>query len=631
MVRTLLYFVVILLVVLVSSCAGERTVMHHDRSQQVFRSSYDLEMFMRSDIEWVEQTLSRLSIEEKIGQMLVPRAFTYYVSSDSREYRELAGYIDSLKVGGLIFARGDVSEMALIANEMQKRSDIPLLVSADFEWGTAMRIRRGTLFPVAMAIGATRSPVYAYEVGKAIAREARAVGVHQNFGPVADVNTNPENPVINVRSFSEDTGLVKELAQAYMDGLHAGGVISTAKHFPGHGDTDVDSHLDLPLLAFDDVRLQTIELPPFQHVIDQGVMSIMSAHIAVPLLGEEEHRPATLSHNIMHKLLREEMGFSGLVVTDALEMRSITNNYSPDEAAVLAMEAGADMLLLPPDIEVAMESLLDAVDSGRISGERIDRSVRKILLMKYWAGLHEERFVDVPGHRSVVANNAHMDLAREIARKSMTLVRNDNEILPVYSGDDKNILIVIMTDREDHRITVNRRGSSAATEPVGVYFTRLMQSRFKNVDVVRLDPRSNEIEYDSLMVKVEESDIVIGSAHVQARSHLEELAIPQKMQEALLAISNSSVPFALVSFGDPYFIKNVPDVDAYLCAYSSAEVSVEAAVETIIGMNNPTGRLPVTIPEIASFGTGLFYTSTPGLEDEELVPEEEEIPEIEVD
>ncbi len=633
MFRSVISFVLLILSMLFSSCASEREVIRDDYFQHIFRSNTDLEMYVRSDITWVERTLARLSIEEKIGQMLVPRASTHYVSSDSRQYRELIRYIDSLKVGGLIFARGDVSEMALLANEMQERSDIPLLISADFEWGTAMRIRRGTLFPVAMAIGATRDPVYAFELGRAIAREARAVGVHQNFGPVADVNTNPENPVINVRSFSEDIELVKTLAQAYMDGLHEGGVISTAKHFPGHGDTNIDSHLDLPVLAFDQARLHSTELPPFQHLIDHGGMSIMSAHIAVPLLGEEAHRPATLSHNIMYTLLRDEMGFPGLVVTDALEMRAITRNYEPDEAAVMAVKAGADMVLLSPDIDLAFDSIVEAVQSGRISEERIDRSVRKILLMKYWAGLHRERFVDVPGHRSVVANNEHRELAREIARESITLVRNENDVLPLYSDRDRDkaILIVIMTDREDHRVAVHRPGSSATSEPVGSYFARLMQSGFENVDVVRLDPRSNQLEYDSLMIKVAKSDMVIGSAHVQTRSNIDELAIPEKMQEALTAISKSSVPFALVSFGDPYFIKNVPEVNAYLCAYSSADASVEAAVETLIGLNNPSGRLPVTIPDIAPFGTGLFYTGLPEVDTTVIDPDEEDIPEIDID
>lgn len=625
------YLILTFVLLFYISCAGERELVRDNQHVILFRSTTDLEMFMSSNVTWVEKTLSRMTIEEKIGQMLVPRALTYYLSSDSRQHREIVRYVDSLKVGGLIFSRGDVSEMALIANEMQERSDIPLLLSADFEWGTAMRMRRGTLFPVAMAIGATRNPVFAYEIGKAIAREARAVGVHQNFGPVADVNTNPGNPVINVRSFSEDIDLVKELAQAYMEGLHAGGVISTAKHFPGHGDTDIDSHLDLPILAFDRTRLQSIELPPFQHLINNGLMSVMSAHIAVPIIGEEEHRPATLSHNIMHTLLREEMGFSGLIVTDALEMRSITRNYESNDAAVMAVEAGNDMILLPPEVDVAFESILEAVQRGRVSEERIDQSVRNILLMKYWMGLHEERFINVPGHRSVVANNEHRELSREVARKSITLIRNDDNLLPIRTEVDKNLLIIIITDRIGHQVTVNRSGSSETTEPIGSYFTRLMRARYDNVDVVRLDPRSNQIEYDSLMTKVSRADIVIGSTHVHARSHLEVLAIPEEMREALVNISKSQTPFVLVSFGDPYFIKNVPDVNAYLCAYSSAEASTEAVVETIVGVNNPTGKLPITIPDIAPFGTGLFYTDVRDIEDFDIVPEEKEVTEIEVE
>lgn len=618
------------IIILFSSCATDREVVRKEYHPQIFYSGSELEMFMNSEIEWVEHTLSRLTLEEKLGQMIVPRAYTHYMSADSRPYRELLRSVDSLKVGGLVYFQGDVSEMALVANEMQARADIPLLISADFEWGTAMRMRRGTLFPVAMALGATRDPGLAFRMGQAIAREARAVGVHQNFGPVADINTNPENPVINVRSFGEDTELVQSMAKAYMEGLHDGGVISTAKHFPGHGDTDIDSHLDLPLLLFDHTRLHSIELAPFRHIIDHGVMSIMSAHVAVPVLGEEERRPATLSRNIMSNLLRDELGFTGLVVTDALEMRAITRNYLPDEAAVMAIEAGADMILLSPDIDLAMQSLLEAVRSGRIPREHIDRSVRRILLMKYWVGLHENRFVDVPGYRSIVAHNDHRELAREIARNSMTLVRNENNVLPVLIDSGKKILIVIIADRENQQVAVTRPYAARPTEPAGEYFIRQMRERYNNVEAFRLDPRSNRIEIDSLMAKVRESDIVVGAAHVQARSSQGDIAIPEEMRRALVSISETGIPYVIVSFGDPYFIKNVPEVDAYLCAYSSAEASVEAAVETIFGVNYPAGRLPVTIPDIAPFGTGLFYGDIQIIDEKKIVPDEE-IPGINID
>lgn len=622
--------VIIILGLFISGCTGERQTIRDDYRPPVFRSGGELALFMNAGIDWVEQTLQRLTVEEKVGQLLVPRAYTHYMSSDSREYRRLIRYVDTLKVGGLVYFRGDVSEMALLANDLQARADIPLLISADFEWGTAMRMRRGTLFPVAMALGATRDPVLAFKKGKAIAREARAVGVHQNFGPVADINTNPQNPVINVRSFGEDTELVKKLAKAYMDGLHEGGVISTAKHFPGHGDTDIDSHLDLPLLMFDIIRLNEIELAPFRYIIDHGLMSIMSAHVAVPVLGEDDRRPATLSHNIMTTLLRNEMGFDGLIVTDALEMRSITRNYTPDEAALMAVEAGADMILLSPDIDLARNSLLEAVRSGRISEERIDRSVRRILLMKYWTGLHEQRFVDVPGYRSIVANEEHRHLAREIARKSMTLVRNENDLLPLRTGEEKSILAVIIADREEQRVAVTRPNATSPTEPAGEYFIRQLQARYENVDAVLLDPRSNRTEFDSLLVKASQADVVVGAAYVRARSSQGEIAIPDEMREALIAVSESATPFVLISFGDPYFIKNVPDVDAYLCAYSSAEASVEAAAETLAGITNPSGRLPVTIPGVAPFGIGLVYPGDVIIEEKEVVGKEE-IPGIDVD
>ena len=618
------------IIILFSSCATDRDVIRKDFHPKIFYSGDELAAFMNSEIEWVERTLSRLTLEEKIGQMIATPAYTHYLSKDSRRYRDLVHNVGSLKVGGLVLFQGDVSEMALILNDMQSRADIPLLVSADFEWGTAMRMRRGTMFPVAMALGATRDPELAFRTGQAIAREARAVGVHQNFAPVADINTNPYNPVINVRSFGEDTELVKEMAKAYADGLQSGGVISTAKHFPGHGDTDIDSHLALPVLQFDNARLDSVELVPFRYVIDNGGMSIMTAHLAVPALGEDERRPATLSNAMLHTLLRNELGFAGLIVTDALGMRAISRNYSPDEAAVMAVEAGVDMLLVPPDTRLVFETLIGAVQSGKIAEERIDRSVRRILMMKYWAGLHQNRFVDIPGYRSIIANNDHLDLAREIARRSMTLVRNEHNILPLQTDEGTKILVVVIADRENQQVAVTRSQTVAPFEPVGEYFIQLMRAWNENIDVFRLDPRSNQIDFDSLAVKVTESDIVIGAAHVHARSSQGDIVVPEEMRRALVSISETNTPHVIISFGDPYFIRNVPDVHAYLCAYSSAEASVEAAVETIIGANNPTGRLPVTIPGIASFGTGLSYTDTIII-DELRVEEEEEVPVINID
>jgi beta-N-acetylhexosaminidase len=618
------------IIILFSSCATDREVIRKEFQPIIFHSGYELAAFMNSEIEWVERTLSRLTLEEKIGQMIATRAFTHYMSEESSLYRELVHNVQSLKVGGLVLFQGDVSEMALILNDMQTRADIPLLISADFEWGTAMRMRRGTMFPVAMALGATRDPELAFRTGQAIAREARAVGVHQNFAPVADINTNPHNPVINVRSFGEDTELVKEMAKAYADGLQAGGVISTAKHFPGHGDTDIDSHLDLPLLQFDYARLDSVELAPFRYVIDNGGMSIMTAHLAVPALGEDERRPATLSHTMLHTLLRNEMGFEGLVVTDALGMRAITRNYSPDEAALMAVEAGVDMLLVSPNTELVFQTLIDAVQSGRITGERIDRSVRRILMMKYWAGLHVNRYVDIPGYRSVVGNDDHIELAREIARRSVTLVRNENDVLPLEIEEDTKILVVVIADRENQNVAVTRPNAIAPFEPVGEYFIRLLRAWHGNIEVFRLDPRSNRIDFDSLMVKVSESDIVIGAAHVHARSSQGDIVVPDEMRRALVSVGETNTPYIIISFGDPYFIRNVPNVQAYLCAYSSAEASVEAVVETIIGVNNPSGRLPVTIPGIAPFGTGLSYTDTI-LIDEIRVEEEEEVPAINID
>ncbi len=570
-------------------------------------SKADVDRIFNERIPWVEKTFARLTLEEKVGQLLAPRAFAHYLSSDAEEYREMIRCIRELKVGGLVFFQGDVSEMVLRANEAQQFSDVPLLLSADFEWGPGMRVRRSTSFPPAMALGATRDAGLVYRIGRAVAAEGTALGIQQNFAPVTEPNLNPKNPVINFRSFGEAKDLVAELATAYMLGLQDGGMIATAKHFPGHGATETDSHMRLPILTYNREDLETEELYTFRRTIEKGVLSVMTAHIALPLISAEPDRPATLSREIVTGILREDMGFSGLIVSDALEMRAITANFSPGEAAVLAVEAGVDMLLLPQDMNSAYYAILEAVRSGRLNESRIDDSVRRILTMKYISGLHLNRFVGTDKFRQVVANREHADLALEAARKSITLVRNDGDVLPLQPTSEKKVLVVVISDREDLRVNVGRSRVVQPNEPVGQYFSQLLRGYHTNVETIRLDPRSNRIEFDTLSQRAMESDVVIAVSYVQARSYQGEIGIPEQMHAALQHIIDMDQPFILVSLGDPYFIYNFPDVDAYLTAYHSAEPSVEAVVETIFGKNIPTGKLPVSIPGVAAAGAGLTY------------------------
>jgi beta-N-acetylhexosaminidase len=610
------------------SCTGGKTTIMGPRSTAPVRTKADVDKLFNTRYDRIESMIARMSLEEKVAQMLAPRAFSHYISEDTDIYRELMRQVTELKVGGLVFFAGDVAEMALIANEAQKNAEIPLLISADFEWGAGMRVRRSTTFPAAMGLGATRDRELVYRIGEAVAREGRALGVHQNFAPVTEPNVNPNNPVINYRSFGENRELVSELASAYTHGTQDGGLIATAKHFPGHGATDIDSHISMPHLPYTRDELDEKELVTFRNVIDSGVLSIMTAHIAFPNIAEDENRPATLSRRLITDILRGDLGFSGLVVTDALEMRAISRNFRPGEAAVLAVEAGVDMLLIPPAIDEALQSIIAAVRTGRISEETIDNAVRRILITKHWAGLFQNRHIEIGAIRSAVAVESHRNLALEAARKAITLVRNFNDIIPIQIDRQPRVVIITIADQVEQRMNVSRPRFSAPNETVGHYFVQLVRSHLGGADIIRLDPRSNSIEFESALKKATEADIVIGAAYVQARSSQGMIGLPDSMMQALEKIVELENPFVLISFGDPYFAGSLPGADAILCAYFPAEAMIEAMTETIFGLNPPTGKLPVTISGIAEYGTGLTYTGITN-DISPPAPEEDEHPGIE--
>lgn len=623
---------ILAVILFISACAPTEEVAEEPDTPEVVEQTarYFAEISTNEDVKdvllqtegWVEETLQEMSLEEKVAQMMVPRVNAHYISRDSEQYQEIKEYVENLGVGGLTFFAGDVHELAMLANDFQVKADTPLLISADFESGVSMRLRRGTMFPVAMAIGAAGEPGLAYRMAKATAREGRALGVHQNFAPLGDVNNNPDNPVINVRAFGEDPEMVGKMAEAYTRGLHDGGMISTGKHFPGHGDTDLDSHVTLPTIDHSRDRLEEIELKPFRHMIDKGVMSIMSAHIAMPQLTESEELPATLSQEVMTNLLRGDLNFHGLIVTDAMDMFGIDLNYGRDEAAVNAVKAGADVVLLPPDPQTAIEAVVAAVRLGDIDEDQVDESVRRILSAKKIMNLDNQRENDIKKVRDIVGNKYHRQLSEDIARRSMTLVRNDEDLFPLDPDSGDEILLLTIADRENQRMNVHRFGPTATTLPIGSYFNQNFTDEFPNVTTVQIDPRSNEQEIDSLMAKAEEADKIIAHSYVVARSGAGDLDLPEIVEETLDELTDLDKPMGLVSFGDPYFIGAVPEIDAYMCAWSATESTVEAAVQTLKGDNSPMGRLPIEIPGYGEIGDGLTY------EKEEV---EEDAPEFQPD
>ncbi len=554
--------------------------------------------------DWVTETLEDMTLEEKVGQMIFVRAYGYFQNDSTPRMRRLFDLVGKKRVGGICLFQGDIHTSALLVNRLQERSKVPLLVAADFEWGVAMRLRRSTRFPEAMALGASRDTALAFEMGRTIGRESRAIGIRQVYAPVADVNNNPANPVINIRSFGENPALVASMASAFARGLQSEGVLATAKHFPGHGDTDVDSHLGLPFMRHSRGRMDSVELVPFRSLIRDGVGSVMVAHCDIPSLGGKTGVPATLSTEAIDSLLLGAMGFRGLVVTDAMDMTGLTGNFGPDSAAVLAVEAGNDVLLLPEDVEAAMEGILAAVRNRRISPERIDRSVRKILALKEWAGLHEAGPVDLAAASSVIAGEGSLRLARDIARASVTLLMNE-AVLPLGAGKGR-ILHVVVGDLEDYRTEINRPDVPWPNERVGDYYAGLIKTRWNPTQTVRVDPSTSPAVLDSLAKRAGAAATVVVSVFSKARSAYGILGLPASLIDGIGKIVSSNPRSVVVSLGNPYVLSGLPGAAVYLCAYSDAEASVEAPAELLFGETPARGRLPVTIPGMFPYGSGII-------------------------
>ncbi|MBI5021814.1 MAG: serine hydrolase [Ignavibacteriales bacterium] len=556
-----------------------------------------------SENEWIGSTLNRLTLREKISQMIMSRAYGYYYSDRSDEFKRIERLVKEQKVGGLIFFQGDVYETATLINRFQEMSHVPLLIGADFEWGSAMRIRRGTRFPEAMAIGVTQDGALAFKVGEAIGKESRALGVHQVFAPVADVNNNPNNPVINTRSFGENQYLVADMASAFAKGLESGGVIATAKHFPGHGDTQTDSHLDLPFIDKTETRLDSIELFPFRQLINQGISSIMVAHLEVPSL-ESKKIPATLSSSIITGHLKKELGFQGLVVTDALDMGAIVNRFTPDSAAVKAVEAGVDILLVLPDEEKAIDAIENAVKKGTISEARINESARKILKYKWSMGLSVNRLVDLKKIPEIIATPDHLALSSQVARNSITVLKNDS-ILPLERFGEKRILEVVLSDADNYRTEIHRSSTTSPNEAVGDYFTAQLKKRYSNLQTVKINPSGDSLDYNSVFKKANDADLIICPVFSKARSGSGSFGFSPDLIGVVDSLNKLGKPLVLIALGSPYVVGAFPNADAIICTYSDCEVSTEAVNEALFGEIPTKGKLPVTIPDLFSYGSGI--------------------------
>jgi beta-N-acetylhexosaminidase len=554
---------------------------------------------------WADSVLSGMTLEQKAGQLLMVIAYGVYQSPETGQFARLERLVHEQGIGGVILSHGDLYESARLLNRLQSLAAIPLLVGSDLERGLSMRVRRGTPFPDCMALGATRNPEYAYRIGRAIAEEARAIGIHQNYAPVADVNTNPLNPVINTRSFGDNVALVDGMVKAFVRGTEEGGVIATAKHFPGHGDTGRDSHLELPLLTLDRARLDSVELSPFRAAIESGARSVMIGHLNVPALEKDGSLPASLSRRIIGGVLEREMGFSGLVVSDAMEMRGVTQGYSIGQSTVMAIQAGTDLVLLPPNADLALEAIVSAVRGGTLAESRIDEAARKILRTKQALGLDRDRLVNEEEIAQVVGNPEHWRLAREAARDAVTLLRDDVALLPLREESAERPITVVLTDAEQSRVDVERPGNPFPCEATGAYLTRLLRSRLGRLESVGLSPASSQEDFDDALRKVRRSDLILVQTYVKVRTSSGSIGLPTKMKEFLAAVEDLHKPLVALVLGSPYVASLFPGADVLLCTYGDSEPLVEAAAEALCGEIPIRGKLPISIEGAFTFGSGI--------------------------
>ncbi len=545
------------------------------------------------DGKWVDGTLAAMSLEAKAAQMVMVRSFGQYRNPASEDYQALLSMVVELGVGGLVVFDADLESIPRYLNAMQSAAALPLLVASDLERGMAFRVRRGTVpLPYAMAVGATRSEAAAHFVGEVTAREARALGIHWTFAPVADVNNNPANPIINIRSFGEDPELVARLSRAFIAGAQRGGheeggghgagggprgVLTTAKHFPGHGDTAIDSHVALPVVTGDRERLEAVELAPFRAAISQGVDAVMLGHIAVPAV-DASGAPATLSPALVDGLLRNELGFTGLIVTDAMEMAGVRPAWTGG-AAVRAVQAGADVILMPPDPRVAIQSLVRGVREGQLTEARLDASVRRILAIKANLGLHQARLVDPAAIGQHVARPVDVARAESIARDAITVVRNEGGILPLKAEAPLRLLHLVISDRLVFRGLPRDELAARAIDAT---------TRFLGPDI------SAEVSDEIVSMAPEFSHILV-SAFVRSVA-ADGKALAASHQRLLSRLMATGRPLVVLSMESPYLLAAIPEAPVYLCAYGAATVSQRAAIAAVFGEFDVTGRLPVSLP-----------------------------------
>jgi beta-N-acetylhexosaminidase len=569
---------------------------------------------------WVDTTIKKMSLEQIVGQLIFAPFQSMYLSSDSDEYEALVRLVHETHIGGVIafggsepipqvmlnntygaVVLGQPLELASILNRLQSVSALPLLTSSDFEWGVQMRIAGATKFPRAMAFGAAGDPQLAYEAGKVVGAESRALGVHVDFGPVADVNNNPRNPVINIRSFGEDPVRAGSMVAGWVRGLQEAGVIATLKHFPGHGDTDVDSHLGLPIVTHPRERLEAVELAPFRTGIAAGAAAVMVAHIELPAI-DPEKQPATFSPKVIGTLLRP--GFEGLIVSDSMKMAAITKMASPGDAAVRAVKAGIDVILDSPDSAAAAAAIVAAVKSGDVPRAQVEQSARRILEAKARLGLHRTRAVNLETVPLTVGGRKHDAVARTISERSITLIKDERNSVPLATPRTGKILYLSVLDYPSGwRIAAPSR--KVIPE---------IKKRWPDTESVEVSDRATPSELDLVRAMADNYDAIVAGVFVRASSGSGRLDLaPQVvrlLQDLARTTERRSQPFVVTFFGNPYTPMFVPEIPAMLLTYDFSDYAEESAVKALAGEIAIGGKLPIALPGLFPLGHGLSRSLT---------------------
>ncbi|MBS1770976.1 MAG: glycoside hydrolase family 3 C-terminal domain-containing protein [Acidobacteria bacterium] len=568
------------------------------------------------DRKRVDKLLKKMSVEEKVGQLIQIGVNAKFANRDSSFYKEIRRQIVDNKVGGIIFFGAPMYETSILINRMQTEAKVPLLMALDAETGIGMRFADAINFPWAMAVAATGDAEYARRIGVITGREARAMGFQHVYAPVLDVNNNAANPVINVRSFGEDPEEVAKFGTAFIEGVQSEKAIATAKHFPGHGDTDVDSHRGLPIIDHSLASLEKTELVPFRAAINDGVASVMIAHIALPQIDDEivlplknyrggdaetgaeiveqkAYIPATLSKKVQTGLLRNEMGFKGLIVTDAMSMSGLTLYFEQGEAGVRAFLAGSDLLEKPSDPDAMIAGLLAAVKSGRIPQERLDDSVRRILAWKSAVGLFDNRITNIDAMDRIISGPESLALTNEVAAKAITLVRNDANALPL--------------DRSKKIVVLGLSNGFDGPDTMAPFVSALRSSGLRSSSFY-LQENSLTEQAQAARSAASEADIVIVGLYGRVRSGAKNsVGVPENGATILRELLANGKQVVGVSFGNPYVLSSFPEMKTYVVAYGDMSSLQRAAARSLLGLQPITGRLPISLPGSYPRGTGIQF------------------------